>query len=315
MLSTRNMYMRLKGFKQRMAAKKQHRFYFAKVDVKSAFDTIPQEAIVKVIGTVPEHPVYHIDQHVEIAGPELEACCGSALAPVKNRTTRRTWRSVAKGHGDTTGFHDSVEGSFALHKRNTVFVDSAFRKTRDAESLAKLAASHIMQNIVKIGKKYYRQKEGIPQGSVLSSTLCSYFYADLEEKELGFLRQGSGSTTAEGVAEEDCLLLRLIDDFLLITTDRSKAARFIEVMQRGHPRYGVAVNPRKSLVNFDVEFEGQAVPRLAAGNPLFPYCGAYIHCSTLNMTKDRETKEQGTCGAFHCMTKRRYKKTALTNSP
>ncbi|CAK7223034.1 Telomerase reverse transcriptase [Sporothrix bragantina] len=295
MLSTHGIYARLKGFRERMHAKNKHVFYFAKVDVLSAFDTIPQKAMVKLIGTVPEHPAYNISHHVEIAptradtsrkitaseadGPLVQSKKGTAAAP------RQVWRTVAKASDDLTGFHDDVEGSIAQNKRNTVFVDGAYVRTHYAEPLAKLAATHIQDNIVKVGDKYYRQKEGIPQGSVLSSTLCSYFYADLEEKELGFLKAPAGAE------DEDCILFRLIDDFLVISTNRAKAAHFIEVMQRGHPTYGVAVNPSKSLVNFALEIDGKPVPRLAAGQS-FPYCGTTINCMNLNLTRDRDTKAQ-----------------------
>lgn len=33
-----------------------------------------------------------------------------------------------------------------------------------------------------IGNNYYRQVVGIPQGSVLSTLLCSFFYGDLERQ-------------------------------------------------------------------------------------------------------------------------------------
>ena len=38
-----------------------------------------------------------------------------------------------------------------------------------------------MTVFVKIGSDYYRQSVGIPQGSVLSTILCSFFYGDLEK--------------------------------------------------------------------------------------------------------------------------------------
>ena len=295
MLSIHSIYPRLKGFRDRMYVKNRHVFYFAKVDVQSAFDTIPQKAMVRLLGTVPESPFYNINHHVEIAptGADLgrrlmsDTSAGPVVPPKRDTAAapRQVWRTVAKAGDDATGFHDAVEASIAQNKRNTVFVDSAFVKTHHAEALARLAATHIQDNIVRVGDKYYRQKEGIPQGSVLSSTLCSYFYADLEEKELGFLKSSAGAE------DEDCLLLRLIDDFLVISTNRDKAARFVEVMQRGHPAYGVAVNPSKSLVNFALEIDGKPVPRLTAGQP-FPYCGTFIHCTSLNLTKDRDNKAQ-----------------------
>ena len=42
----------------------------------------------------------------------------------------------------------------------------------------------------KIGQTYYRQVVGIPQGSVLSSILCSFFYGDLEKNFSKFTNDG-----------------------------------------------------------------------------------------------------------------------------
>ena len=132
--------------------------------------------------------------------------------------------------------------------------------------------------MVKIGKKFYRQKEGIPQGSVLSSLLCNYFYADLEATHLDFLDP------------KESLLLRLIDDFLLITTNRRHAKRFLEVMHEGLPEYGVTVNPDKTLVNFEVAVKGRKVSRLL-GNGGFPYCGSFVDTKTLDVMRDRERRK------------------------
>lgn len=44
-------------------------------------------------------------------------------------------------------------------------------------------SSRFIQNcLVQIGPDYFRQTVGIPQGSVLSTILCSFFYGDLEKK-------------------------------------------------------------------------------------------------------------------------------------
>ncbi|TGJ86950.1 hypothetical protein E0Z10_g1794 [Xylaria hypoxylon] len=156
-------------------------------------------------------------------------------------------------------------------KRNTVFVD-LYQKKYETSELLQLVASHIQQNLIKVGKKYYRQKQGIPQGSILSSTLCNYFYADLEAHVLSFLNS------------DDSLLSRLIDDFLLITADRSKAVRFMQILHQGVPEYGVTVNPKKSLVNFDLEIDGQKISKLEDGKQ-FPYCGTLIDTKTLDITR------------------------------
>lgn len=243
--------------------------FFAKIDVHAAFDTIPQEAVVRLMGTVPGQDEYKITKHVEVKPGErtVEGARRTATQPI------RKWQATALRHNDSAAFRDRLENHLAKPKRNIVFVDSAVRKPFGAVQLLDLLAEHVTQNLVKIGKKYYRQKTGIPQGSVLSSFLCNYFYADLEMQHLAFLNG------------PDCLLLRLIDDFLLITMDKQKAVDFVQVMHKGVPDYGVSVNPKKTLVNFDVSVGGQTINRTKQGER-FPYCGTAIDCKTLEIGKD-----------------------------
>ena len=53
-------------------------------------------------------------------------------------------------------------------------------------SLCDFHISKLTNFFKKIGQSYYRQTIGIPQGSVLSSILCSFFYGDLEKKSFSF---------------------------------------------------------------------------------------------------------------------------------
>jgi telomerase reverse transcriptase len=72
-----------------------------------------------------------------------------------------------------------------------------------------------------MGKQFYKQKVGIPQGSILSTVLCNIFYADLERRKLPFL------------ADPDGVLLRLIDDFLFISMNKDHAKEFLKLMHDG----------------------------------------------------------------------------------
>lgn len=220
---------------------------------------------------IPRQSRYTLAKHVEVKA--LEAASGSGASA---RAAKR-WHTLAKASGDTRTFPERLEESLAARKKDTVFIDSALQRMHDTRDLLALTAAHIGQNLVRIGKKYYRQRSGIPQGSVLSSMLCNYFYADLERNHLGFLLRA-----------DDCLLLRLIDDFLLITTDRAKAAAFVRTMYAGLPRYGVTVSPEKSLVNFALTVRGVDVPRLGGGGDKFPYCGLLIDCRSLAVSKRRD---------------------------
>ncbi|KAF4122395.1 telomerase reverse transcriptase [Geosmithia morbida] len=238
LFSVNDIYTKLKSFKASLGPNHQP-LYFAKVDVHAAFDTIPQDAVVRLMGSVPSQEQYEIAKHAEVTPGERSVA--EAARTVTKPLCR--WYATALGDGESANFPDRLETNLGTGKKNTVFIGTAARRTYDAANLLGLLAEHVTRNLVKIGKKYYRQKVGIPQGSILSSFLCNYFYADLEVRYLGFLNDGSS----------DSLLLRLVDDFLLITLDKSKAVRFVETMHRGIPEYGVDVNANKTMVNFDME--------------------------------------------------------------
>ena len=275
MFSVGDLYKRLKQFKLSHAAD-GGRFYFAKVDVQAAFDTIPQEAMIKLLETIPSHDRYKLAKHVEIFP---NGYWNTGQMQTANFKMNRKWQSVAKPVGEDPSFSQKMS-ELARDKTNTIFLDNAAEKAYSMPDLLKLMKSHIQQNFIKVGKKFFRQKDGIPQGSVLSSILCNYFYADLERHHLAFLNS------------DDSLLLRLIDDFLLISLDKSKATRFVQTLHRGLPDYGVVVNPTKSLVNFDLICDGVAVPKVPSAEG-FPYCGTYVDCHTLALSKDR--RRIGSC--------------------
>jgi telomerase reverse transcriptase len=183
----------------------------------------------------------------------------------------------AQATGDVCTFSSGIEKD-AAGKQGTVFVDSVVQRRETHDKLLSLLSEHIERNIVQIGTKHYRQKTGIPQGSIVSSLLCSFFYAELEKEVLNFLDPSQS------------VLLRLIDDFLLISTDREAATRFVHTMHAGIPEYGLSIKREKSRVNFDVQVDGVAIARFPAVTD-FPYCGNAINTVDLHISRD-ETRRQ-----------------------
>ena len=49
-----------------------------------------------------------------------------------------------------------------------------------------LIISLCLTESLQMGPDFFRQSKGIPQGSIVSTHLCSFFYADLERRHLGF---------------------------------------------------------------------------------------------------------------------------------
>lgn len=254
------------------------RLYFVKLDVRAAFDTIPQAAMLALISKLPSHSTYGIARHMEIKAGERFAY--SPLVSNSSVDSRGkplvAWKAHARAPSDTLTLNDHLESKPGTLESNTVVVENIVLQRKDTEDLLTLLHEHISNNIVKIGKKFYRQSEGIPQGSVVSSLLCNYFYAELESKHLSFLQDGRGGRQS--------LLVRLIDDFLLVTTDKKHAREFLDVMLGGVEEYGVCISKEKTLVNFEVGVGGAVVGRVFGGK--FPYCGSLIDIETLDICRE-----------------------------
>ena len=277
LFSVGDIYPKLKSFRARLQSLGQEGkpLFFAKVDVQSCFDTIPQRRVIRLVEQLATEDEYRIARHAEIKPSEnhnQDFFVGYASKPA------RKFVANARAATDFTTFDQVLKTGLAVGKKNVVFVDGVVQTCQDKEKLLDLLEEHVERNVVKIGKKFFRQKQGIPQGSVLSSLLCNFFYAELERECLGFL-ETHGS-----------VLLRLIDDFLLITADKEHAERFLGIMHDGSEKYGIRVNPGKSLVNFKTSVGGVQIPRFTGGKG-FPYCGNLIDTKTLEISKDRDRKK------------------------
>ena len=287
LFSVGEMYSKLKTFRGRLQSRNSwgKQLYLVKLDVQSCFDTIPQRRVVKLMQDIASEAAYKIARHAEI---KSSFCRGRDQNVRKTSAPARKFVAAARAPIDLQPFAQRVEEALAVGKRNTIFVDGVVPTVQQRRALLDLLEEHVERNVVKIGKKFFRQKAGIPQGSVLSTLLCNFFYAELEKEYLGFIDQN------------ESLLLRLIDDFLLITTNKDHAERFSYIMHGGVEKYGVTVSPAKSLANFDMTVHGCRVPRLEAGTR-FPYCGNVIDTRSLEITKDT-ARRQGTGSEprFHC---------------
>ncbi|KAJ6013379.1 hypothetical protein N7540_007970 [Penicillium herquei] len=272
-----DIHLRLRDFKKklmdRISGPKPSRLpqlFFVKLDIQGCFDTIPQKPLLKLIEQLVSEGTYHIAKHVEMTpsasdtrGKPMRKYVGRAAPVLKQQAISKIKSAEAQGG-----------------KAKTVYIDTINQKLHGADDLLDLLDEHVRNNLVKMGKIYLRQRSGIPQGSVLSNLLCNFFYAQLEQEKLGFLRP------------DDSVLLRLVDDFLLVTTDVNQAMEFLQVMIPGQPSYGVLVNSAKSLANFTAAVNGTHIPRLE-GSSLFPYCGMLIDTHTLEINRDHNRLLEG----------------------
>ena len=275
LFSVGDMYPILKSFRNHImsAGPLTGPLFFAKCDVKACFDTIPQGRVVQMVKQKLEETLYRICRHAEIKG---SGACQDDTRLASWAKPARKFAATARAAADFLDFGQAVEHDLANGKRNTVFVDTVLQPCQQRGKIVALLEEHVEHNMVKIGKKFFKQKAGIPQGSVLSSLLCNLFYAELERGHLKFLRP------------DETILLRLIDDFLLISTNEDHARMFLQIMHDGIEEYGVKVNPVKSLVNFEAIVNSNRIARCSTA---FPYCGNVIDTRTLEITKDRDRRK------------------------
>ena len=277
MFSVEDIYPRLQTYRRRLEQSGLFGkpLFFAKVDVTACFDTIPQKRLMRMTKDILKSEEYRVTRYAR------GKLVGRSDQTTSDFGTKPSWRYLTKATAADRSFDlvkeaesDAVDG-----RTRSVYVDGVVQKTDTKQAILRLLEEHIESNLIKLGNKFYRQKEGISQGSIVSSLLCSYFYADMERKLLTFVNDGTS------------VLLRLIDDFLVVTTEREIAERFLKTMHVGIPEYGIEVKAEKSRANFDVVVDGEVIPRLPEVTD-FPYCGNAINTVTLDLSKDRERRKK-----------------------
>lgn len=277
MFGNNDVYVKLKEFKTRVRKRFPQmeldgaklstypQLYFAKVDITAAFDTIRQKKLFEVIKNVLQEDEYMIQRY-------------ALLYPSAGRV-RREFVKKARPSGDYPQFQE-LASKLSETLSQAVLVDQVCYTYENVDDILALLDEHIFRNIVKIGKGFYQQVTGIPQGSTLSTLFCNFLYGDLELSKLSF------------AMNDDGVMFRWVDDFLYISLNKDNVIDFLKIMQRGHPEYGCFVNTSKSMVNFDLEIDGCKITNVVE-SPVcgytkydFPWCGLILNTRTLDATSD-----------------------------
>ncbi|KFZ63232.1 Telomerase reverse transcriptase, partial [Podiceps cristatus] len=241
-------------------------FYYVKADVSRAYDTIPHNKLVEVISRIlnPEkRTVYCIRRYAVI----MITTNGKA-----KRFYRRHVSTFKDFMPDMKQFVSQLQENASL--QNAIIVEQSLTFNETSSSLFTFFLQMIHNNILEIGSRYYLQCCGIPQGSILSTLLCSLCYGDMENKLL------------RGV-QQDGVLIRLIDDFLLVTPHLMQARTFLRTLATGIPEYGFLINPNKTVVNFPVDdIPGCSKFKQLPDCRLIPWCGLLLDIQTLEVYCD-----------------------------
>lgn len=239
-------------------------------------------------------------------------------------STRVRYRKVAVPLSDRRPFYVQVE-QLALETHDAVFIDGGMNVRVSAVEVAKTVRRHVENHVIRLPSGLVAaQRCGIPQGSILSSLLCNAYLGHMEANSLlprvfalaqatrpdGTAEEGDvvmggqalGAATAPGPSIAPVtappirasLLMRLTDDFLLLSEDERLAHAFAQVMHRGEPSYNVVVTPVKTESSFPVTIHAPpsntasgaaTIAPLPAGTPV-SWCGFHFDASTGAVTAD-----------------------------
>ncbi|KAJ8659361.1 hypothetical protein O0I10_004721 [Lichtheimia ornata] len=238
-ISPKDLWERLTTYKRRMKDRTSS-YHFFKADIKRCFDSIEQDRLLLILEDLLQDKRYAIRW--------------------KDKETKGT---LARGLPLIVYFDDWSRMSKS---------DKTQYWTYSGDNLLSLLKEHIKANTIKYRSKFYRQKIGIPQGSCLSSLLCSYFYACMERQYLSFIQ-----------SDREALLLRYVDDFLLITPNQETINAFATFVLNGAKDFGCEFNAQKSMSTMRIEANDSIT---VCTTPEFPWCGYLFHKETLDVFSD-----------------------------
>ncbi|KAJ3387292.1 hypothetical protein HDU80_000192 [Chytriomyces hyalinus] len=201
-----DVYSKLKCFQMRMRCKRPDKLYFVKADIVQCFDNINQEMLMDIIKDAIHEEEYLVHKYSKAY---------ANVGKIKKRFCR-----VAKNSAEFTQF-SVLARQFSSALRNVILTDGVLHSFEERDCLLALLEEHICNNLVKMGMKFYKQVRGIPQGSVLSTLLCSLYLSHMEKSKL------------KNIMSCNDLLLRLVDDFLFITPSKEKAIQFTQLLHEG----------------------------------------------------------------------------------
>ncbi|XP_058075516.1 telomerase reverse transcriptase [Magnolia sinica] len=283
------------------------RVFIVICDVSKAFDSIDQDKLLSVMKCLIHNNEYHVKKYAQVS------CTKKSL--------RVHYEQVCVERSSVTDIKKFAP-SVPFHSSNCVLVDQVQCKQVRRGTLHHLLREHVKHNLLQLGQNLYLQEVGIPQGSVLSALLCSFYYGHLErnvifpllENSHELLTVGCGNCGEQDVTRclhihedhvtrksDDCyenqssagpthMLLRLIDDFLFISTSKKQATSFLSMLQRGFGDYNCWMNDGKFHMNFDPEYQSEILPNTMYtgedGVSLLPWSGLLVNCRTLEIQAD-----------------------------
>ncbi|CAA0808900.1 Telomerase reverse transcriptase, partial [Striga hermonthica] len=262
-------------------------------DVSKAFDSIDQDKLLSVMDDVVLENEYDLEKFTQVI------CTKKSL---------KVHLHVTLAHGDNIGEFGKITPRLPAQALDSVLIKKGLSRNIRKDKILVILKEHITRNVVQLHNNFFLQNVGIPQGSVLSSLLCSFYYGHMERNVVfPFLEKvtegpsgeldTSGVSVSKGILSKRAatcgpsyLLLRFIDDFLFISTSKKQASMFFYQLGCGVREYNCSMNEEKYGLNFDINgrqhCRSNRLHVSKDGVSYLRWSGLLVNCSTLEVQAD-----------------------------
>ncbi|KAL2612832.1 hypothetical protein R1flu_024524 [Riccia fluitans] len=145
------------------------RLYMVVCDVTKAYDSIQQEKLLEIVSGYLRSYDYNVLKYTSVT---------PALASVRVSHGRTPTRACERRN------FSHLVPYLAAKQPQSIFIDQGSCSSIRKEKILVLLEELLKRNIIQMGKQFYQQTVGIPQGSTISSILCSLFYGHFESHRL-----------------------------------------------------------------------------------------------------------------------------------
>jgi telomerase reverse transcriptase len=244
--------------------------YFASVDIHHCYDTINQNYLFDIVKGLLSKEEYALQDYI-LMHPTTDSS-----------TVLRKNLHLVRSPGNVADFFKEA-GEIVKDCKKAVAIEMARCKVVHKSYLLEKVSEHLSRNLLVLKDRFspqlLLQTSGIPQGSILSSLLCNFYYGHIENNLL--------DEVFDEFSDDRNLLIRIIDDFFLITTCKHTLKRFIDKMSKGDENLGIQINDRKTKSSHDISSKVSHQNNLKIGDEYyFQWCGLLFHTKTCEVRVD-----------------------------
>ena len=177
-------------------------FYIVVSDIQSCYDTMRHDKLMAILKGALLKEEYMIKKSTAFYANE-------ALRRIEGGMR---WRVIDPGDY-VPSMQDLCDGD----DRNCIVYDNVVHSYMTKEQVLSSISTLVEQNVVSIESKFYVQSRGIPQGSILSTIVCNIYYGRVD--------------AMLACDSSDHMLMRLVDDYIFVSTDRQRRRYFWPLLQ------------------------------------------------------------------------------------